>query len=114
MKDPAVYMSHALECVERIERFTRGGEDLFLGDELIQGAVLHNLQVMAQSILRLPEELKGLRPEVDWRGLAGFRNVLVHDYLGVNLQRVWEIVERDLPTLKVALEVMRDRLGPPR
>jgi uncharacterized protein with HEPN domain len=114
LKDPAIFVAHALECVDRIERFTRDGEDQFLSDEMIQGAVLHNLQVMAQSIMRLPEELKGLRAEVDWRGLAGFRNVLVHDYLGVNIRRVWEVVQRDLPTLKTALEVMRDQLGPPR
>ena len=94
MKDPRVFVVHALECVERIERFTVAGEAEFKRDEMIQGAVLHNLQVMAQSIMRLPDDLKNHRSDVDWRGLAGFRNVLVHDYLGVNLSRVWEIVQR--------------------
>ena len=107
MKDPKVFVLHALECADRIERFTVAGEAEFLRNELIQGAVLHNLQVMAQSIMRLPDDLKARRGEVDWRGLAGFRNVLVHEYLGVNLHRVWEIVYKDLPTLKVALEAMR-------
>jgi len=107
LKDPKVFVLHALECATRIERFTAPGEAEFLRNELIQGAVLHNLQVMAQSIMRLPDDLKARHGEVDWRGLAGFRNVLVHDYLGVNLHRVWEIVRDDLPTLKAALEAMR-------
>ena len=107
MKEPKVFVLHALECAARIERFTIAGEAEFLRNELIQGAVLHNLQVMAQSIMRLPDELKVRHGEVDWRGLAGFRNVLVHEYLGVNVQRVWEIVHKDLPTLRDALEAMR-------
>ena len=111
MKDPAILVAHALECLDRIERFTQGGEAAFLRDELTQGAVLHNLQVMAQSIMRLPESLKQPRTDVDWRGLIGFRNVLVHDYLGVNLRRVWDVVQRDLPDLKAALQGMRDELG---
>lgn len=100
-------MLHALECAARIERFTGTGEAEFLRNDLIQGAVLHNLQVMAQSLMRLPDDLKSRHSEVDWRGLTGFRNVLVHDYLGVNLHRIWEIVHNDLPTLRIALEAMR-------
>jgi len=111
LKEPRVLVLHALECAARIERFTASGEAEFLRNELIQGAVLHNLQIMAQSIMRLPDDLKTQHGEVDWRGLAGFRNVLVHDYLGVNLRRVWQIVHDDLPTLKVALEAMRSEVS---
>jgi uncharacterized protein with HEPN domain len=107
LKDPRVLVFHALECVERVERFTAAGEAEFRGSELIQGAVLYNLQTMAQSVMQLPEALKARHPEVDWRSLVGFRNVLVHDYLGVSVPRVWEIVRRDLPAVRLALEAMR-------
>ena len=107
MKDPLILVLHALECVERVERFTDAGESEFRRSDLIQGAVLHNLQTMAQSVMQLPDDLKAAHAEVDWRGLIGFRNVLVHDYLGVSVPRVWEIVQRDLPALKFALEAMR-------
>ena len=110
MKDPRILVAHALECVERVERFAAGGDAEFVRSELIQGAILHNLQTMVQSIMRLPGALKDRHAEVDWRGLAGFRNVLVHDYLGVSLHRVWEIVRRDLPALKIALEAIRREL----
>lgn len=113
MKDPRLLVAHALECLERVERFAAAGEAEFLRSELIQGAVLHNLQVMAQSIMRLPDVLKDGHREVDWRGLSGFRNLLVHDYLGVSTSRVWDIVQGDLPTLKRTLRAMERELGPP-
>jgi uncharacterized protein with HEPN domain len=56
-------------------------------------------------------ELKAAHPEIDWHGIAGFRNVLVHEYLGINLQRVYDIVILDLPDLKVRMEALRN--GPP-
>ena len=110
MKDPHVLVLHALECIERVERFTAAGESEFRGSDLIQGAVLHNLQTMAQSIMQLPDALKATHPDVDWRGLVGFRNVLVHDYLGVSVVRIWEIVQRDLPAVKRVVEAMRREL----
>ena len=61
---------------------------------------MRNLQTLAESTQRLSEELRAAHPAVDWRGIAGFRNILVHNYLGINLIRVWEIVENDVPALK--------------
>jgi uncharacterized protein with HEPN domain len=110
VKDPIVLVLHALESIERIERFTSGGEREYLESDLIQGAVLHNLQTMAQSIMLIPDSLKAGHREVDWRSLVGFRNVLVHDYLGVSMPRIWELVQRDLPAVKGALEAMRGEL----
>lgn len=65
---------------------------------------------MAQSIMQLPDALNTTRAEADGRGLVGFRSVLVHDYLGISVPRVWEIVKRDLPAVKLALEAMRQEL----
>lgn len=68
--------------------------------------------MMAESTQRLSEELKAAHPAVAWRSIAGFRNVLVHDYLGINLIRVWEVIEQHLPTFKQDIEAMRHELGP--
>jgi len=95
MKDDRLYLVHILECIDRIERYTAEGKEAFMADEKTQDAVLRNLQVLSESIQRLSAGLKATHPEVDWRGISGFRNVLVHDYLGINLIRVWEIVEDD-------------------
>jgi len=81
-----------------------------LNRELIQDAVLRNLQTLAESTQRISDELKALHPEVDWRAIAGFRNVLVHDYLGINLDRVWEIVSVHLPVLASQMEAIRNKV----
>ena len=100
MKDDQLYLIHINECVERIEQYTVDGKDVFYSDKKTQDAVLRNLQIMAESTQRLSIGFKEAHPEVDWVGISGFRNILVHNYLGVNIKRVWEILERDLPSLK--------------
>lgn len=111
MKDNRVYLIHICECIERIERYTEGGKDFFFSDDKTQDAVLRNLHTLSESTQRLSPALKASHPEVDWRGIAGFRNILVHDYLGINLVRVWEVVERYLPDLKVKIFGIMQELG---
>lgn len=100
MKDDTIYLLHIRECVDRIESYIKGGRQEFLKSLMVQDAVLRNLQVMAESCRHLSEQLKSNHPQIDWNGLSGFRNVLVHDYLGVDLERVWILVEKRLPELK--------------
>ena len=100
MKDDAVYLQHILECIARIEQYTKAGRTEFTASTLIQDGVIRNLQTLGQSVMKLSEPFKSSHPEVDWKNIIGLRNVLVHDYLGVSVTRVWEIVEQDLPALK--------------
>jgi uncharacterized protein with HEPN domain len=111
MKDDKLYLIHMSECIQRAEKYTQGGRDEFMGSDLIQDGVIRNLQVMAESSQRISDERKERYPEVDWFKISGFRNVLVHDYLGVDLERVWKIIENDLPGLKSALAMMLDEMG---
>lgn len=74
-----------------------------MASHLIQDAVLRNLHTMSESTQRLPDTLKAARPEIEWDRIAGFRNVLVHDYLGIDLEKIWEIIRSDLPDLKGAI-----------
>ena len=72
-------------------------------DRKTQSAVLRELQTLAESTERLSEEFKSRHPQIPWRNIAGFRNILVHDYLGIKLDRVWEIIKGDLTLLRAAL-----------
>ena len=110
MKDDAVYLQHIQECLLRIEQYTAQGQSSFLASTLIQDGVIRNLQTLGQSILKLSEPLKAAHPDVDWKSIIGLRNVLVHDYLGISISRVWEIVEHDLPDLKAKLRVIQKSL----
>ncbi|MEN6338264.1 MAG: DUF86 domain-containing protein [Phycisphaerales bacterium] len=103
MKDDRVYLRHILECIRRIEEDTAGGKDVFFASRTSQDAVLRNLQTLAESTQRLSEELKMRHPQVEWRRIAAFRNILVHDYLGIDMERIWEIAQRDVPTLKTTV-----------
>lgn len=73
---------------------------------MVQDAVVRNLQTLAESTQRLSASLKATEPDVPWDSIAGFRNVLVHNYLGIDLESVWSVVETDLPELKSAIERM--------
>lgn len=105
MKDDRLYLIHITECIERIESYIEGkGKQQFLDSTLIQDAIIRNLQTLAESTQHLSDTAKENISGIDWFKIAGFRNVLVHDYLGVDIERVWNILEKDLPDLKKALK----------
>lgn len=106
MKDDRLYLVHILECIERIEEYVADGEVAFSKDRKTQDAVLRNLHTLSESTQRLSDDIKNQHPKPDWKAIAGFRNVIVHDYLGVNLRRVWEIVSEYLPALKIEVELI--------
>ena len=103
MKEDLKYILHILECVRHINEDVAGGKLAFDASHMIQDAVLRNLQVIAESTKRLSPGLKEEHKEIDWSGISGFRNFLVHDYLGVDLGVVWDIVSRDIPVLERTL-----------
>ena len=106
MKDDSLYLRHILESIRRIEENAGPGREQFMASHTIQDAVLRNLHTMSESTQRLSDGLKARYPAVEWRRVAAFRNVLVHDYLGVDLERVGEIVQRDVPELKRVITAM--------
>ncbi len=80
-----VYVEHMLECIERVERFVGKDRNRFMQSDLVQDGVVRNLQTLSESSQRLSGEAKNTQAGIDWRAIAGFRNVLVHDYLGLDL-----------------------------
>lgn len=106
MKDDKLYLIHIQECLERVEEYTAKGKDFFFEDHKTQDAVLRNLQIVAESTQRLSPDLKTAHPDIDWPDISAFRNVLAHNYLGINLTRVWEIIENHLPQLQKKMEAI--------
>lgn len=101
-KDNSVYIEHMLDSILRINEYVESKE-LFYDSHLVQDAVVRNLQVMAESSQRLPDEIKNNHPEIPWDDISGFRNVLVHDYLGIDLDVIWSVIEQELPRLEKVL-----------
>jgi len=110
VKDDRVYLNHILRCISRIEEYVSGSPETFASSHLVQDAVLRNLQTMAESTQRLSPGIKARRPDVDWAALAGLRNVLVHAYLGVDLDQIQRAIERNLPGLKTACQGLLEAL----
>ena len=106
MKDDRFYLLHILDCIARIEADTAGGVESFRASRTIQDAIARNLQILAESTQRLSDGLKSRWPQVEWSRIAAFRNVLVHDYLGLDMERIWAVTQRDVPELKRAIELM--------
>ena len=114
MTDDRIYLTHILQCVARIEEYVAGGQESFIDSTLIQDAVMRNFQTMGESARRISESTKTEHTEVNWRGIIGFRNLIVHDYLDISLDEVWEVIDNDLPVLKNQVEaLLSDRGSPP-
>lgn len=107
MKDDTVYLKYILQCIEKIEEYSKNGKKEFLRNSLIQDAILRRLQTLAESTQRLSPEIKANIPNIDWRSISGFRNILVHDYLGgIDLDIAWEVVAKYLPDLKREIQIV--------
>ena len=106
MSKDFVYLQHILECIRRIEKHAAAGREQFFASDTLQDATLRNLQTLAEASQQLSPALKATQPQISWSGISGFRNVLVHNYLGIELPRVWKIIEEDISPLEQAVTAM--------
>jgi uncharacterized protein with HEPN domain len=113
VKDDRNYLKHILECIAAIDGYVHDRGSAALADRMTQKAVLRELQELAESTQRLAPALKGRRPEIPWSDIAGFRNVLVHDYLGLSMPRIWAVIETGLPPLEEAAAALLAQLEKP-
>ena len=100
MRDDSLYLRHILDSIERIESYASVGRERFLSESHWQDAIIRQLEVIGEASKQLSAELKAANPEVPWRRIAGLRDVLIHQYFGVDLEVVWGVVQKDLPLLK--------------
>lgn len=108
--DDSVYLDHIAEMSALLEGTARLGKERFLSNPDVRDATIYRLQTLAESTQRLSTGFKTTHPEVPWADIARFRNRAVHGYLGVDLEIIWDIVERDIPGLShvVGMEMEGD------
>jgi uncharacterized protein with HEPN domain len=106
VKDAAVYLRHIRDAIARIEKYTVQGRSAFFNDTMVQDGVIRNLEVIGEAVKNLPPELKRRHPEIPWRSITALRNILIHEYFGVDIEIVWRVVQRRIPTLKRHVEAM--------
>ena len=100
MRDDQARLADILEAIERIERYAARGRAEFYGDELIQTWIVHHLVILGEACRALSSEFRSLNANDIWVKAAGLRNVIVHEYFGIDHEIIWGVVERDLPQLK--------------
>jgi uncharacterized protein with HEPN domain len=99
-----LYLRHILDAIQKIERYAEVGHDEFIAESLRHDAVIRQLEIVGEAAKRLSPQVLSRSPDVPWRQVAGMRDVLIHDYMGVDLERVWNVLQQDLPSMRRAVE----------
>lgn len=104
-RDAELLIEDMLVALQKIERYTSElDQGTFRQDEKTVDAVVRNLEVLGEAARQLPEDFVTQHPDVPWRQVAGLRNRIVHDYFGLDLEIIWQVIQHDLPQLKTRLE----------
>ena len=104
MRDPLVFVRHMREAAVDVLQYTRGGRQEFEASSLVQDAVMRKLEIMGEAAKNVPLPFRDKWPGVPWRAVAGLRDVLIHAYFHVQLDRVWGIIEEEVPALVTELD----------
>jgi uncharacterized protein with HEPN domain len=105
MKDDLAFIEHILLCIDKIQEYTKNlTVQEFNNNELIQDAVIRNIEIIGEATKKISEDLKSQYREIPWKEMSGMRDKLIHDYFGVDVDVVWKTVKEDIPFLKTLIE----------
>ena len=106
MKDYRVYLAQILERIGRVEEFTKDGKETFFENRLIQDGVTRNFEVIGEAAKRIPSDFRIQQPNIPWRRISAFRDILIPAYDRFDLQEAWRIIEQELPPLQEAIRAL--------
>lgn len=109
-KDNIIYLNQILERAERILKFTKGyTEEDFLSDDKTQSAVIREFEVIGEAAKKIPDEFRAQYPQIARKLMAGMRDILIHDYEGIDLMSIWSTIQKDIPPLIIELLKILDK-----
>ena len=106
-RDPKLLIADMIDSGEKIVRYCDGlTYEMFLADDKTVDAVIRNFEIIGEAANRLPDDFKDQYPDIDWHKMRGFRNRIVHDYMGIDYSIVWQIKLEFLPALISSLNTL--------
>jgi uncharacterized protein with HEPN domain len=109
VKGDRLYLGHFLEAIDRILDYAKAGEENFKRDLKTQDAIVRNLQVLGEAVKNVSADTRTAHPEVPWKDIAGMRDRVVHDYFGVSLTIVWDVITKHLPPLRDRIQSLLEQ-----
>ncbi len=107
LRDYKVYLDDIAQAVRKINSYVSAlNQKQFSEDERTIDAVVRNLEVVGEAVKNLPDEIRKKHPEVDWKKIAGLRDILIHEYYGIDIEIIWDIITNKLPALAKQIGVM--------
>lgn len=104
-REPKVFLEDIYTAAVKIEKFTShlSFED-FIDNELVADAVIKNILVIGEASKKIPDDIRMMYPEIEWRKMAGMRDMMIHSYFSINYRIVWDVIQYKIPTLKKSIE----------
>ena len=106
MRDDRERLLDIIEAIENVQKYASRGIDVFKNDELIQTWILHHIKILGEAAARLSDEFQECHHNIPWYKIIGMRNILVHDYFGIDIEAVWSVVENDIPVLYSQVKIL--------
>jgi uncharacterized protein with HEPN domain len=111
-REPRVFLEDILTAAVKVEKYTQGlSFDDFMDNDLISDAVIKNILVIGEATKNIPDEIRQKSSGIEWRKMAGMRDMMIHGYFSINYKIVWDVVQNKIPTLKKQVEQLLNDLG---
>ena len=109
-KEPLVFIEHILESIKNIENFSQGiSKNEFIKDKLRQNAIIRSIEIIGEAVKNLPSNFTKKYSNIPWKGIAGMRDKITHNYFGLDLDTIWDIIKEDIPKLEKQIKEILEK-----